>query len=219
MMNVLNNNIVSLYGRIISKLEIEYELFGEKFLNTKLAVLRQSGYVDYIPVIISERICKPGIDYVGKTVLINGQFRSFNKTEGGRRRLILYVFTKECKLTDEIEGHEKNNHIFLDGHICKEPVYRETPLGREITDLLIAVNRSYGKSDYIPCICWGRNAKFADSLETGTHLEVQGRIQSREYFKQLSDGYSERRTAYEVSISKMEVIEGEECKDQVDNAE
>ena len=146
-------------------------------------------------------------DFVGRKVLIRGQFRSYNKHEESKNRLDLSVFAREIEFVDEIEESAKTNQIYLDGYICKEPVYRKTPLGREIADLLLAVNRPYGKSDYIPCICWGRNARYANHFHVGTRCEIFGRIQSREYMKKLSEEQAEKRIAYEVSVSKLELLE------------
>ena len=135
-----------------------------------------------------------------------GQFRSYNRHEENRNHLILSMFVRELEFIDEIGGR-KPNSIFLDGYICKQPVYRMTPLGREIADLLLAVNRAYGKSDYIPCICWGRNARFAGKLEVGERIQVWGRIQSREYQKKVGDELVVNRVAYEVSVNKLELKE------------
>jgi len=145
--------------------------------------------------------------YIGQHVKVDGQFRSYNRYEENRNRLILSVFAQELEFVYEIPEGEKNNWIFLDGYICKEPIYRKTPLGRQIADLLIAANRSYGKSDYIPCICWGRNARFVSGISIGSRVQVYGRIQSREYVKKLDDGVAEKRTAYEVSVNKIEILE------------
>ena len=142
-------------------------------------------------------------------VPVVGQFRSYNRHEEKKNRLILSVFAREVEFVDEIEEGAKSNQIYLDGFICKEPIYRKTPLGREIADLLIAVNRPYGKSDYIPCICWGRNARFANSFEVGTRCAIWGRIQSREYMKKISEDQSEKRIAYEVSVNKLDLVDEE----------
>jgi single-stranded DNA-binding protein len=138
--------------------------------------------------------------------MVNGQFRSYNRHEEDRNRLVLSVFAREISFVEEELDGAKTNNILLDGYICKAPVYRKTPLGREIADLLLAVNRPYGKSDYIPCICWGRNARYASSFEVGEHVQVLGRIQSREYVKKLSEVETEKRVAYEVSVSKLECV-------------
>ena len=146
----------------------------------------------------------------GSYILIKGRLRSYNRHDEDKNRLILSVFVMEFSLSEDVGVECDLNSISLDGYICKEPKYRETPLGREIADVFLAVNRRYGKSDYIPCICWGRNARYVSTLEAGTHLKLSGRIQSREYEKKLADGTIDVRTAYEVSVSKIEVVEGEE---------
>lgn len=171
----------------------------------EVSVRRLSDFVDYIPVMVSERIIDVEADYIGQLVYISGQFRSFNRHEERKNRLVLSVFARELEILDPDCDEDAGNQIFLDGYICKEAIYRKTPLGREIADLLVAVNRSYGKSDYIPCICWGRNARFAAGFEVGTHVQIWGRIQSRDYVKKLSETQVEQRTAYEVSVSKIEI--------------
>lgn len=170
-------------------------------------VARLSESYDIIPVMVSERLIDVDGNYEGEYVSISGQFRSYNRHEERKNRLILSVFAREISFVDELEESSRTNQIYLDGYICKEPVYRKTPLGREIADVLLAVNRPYGKSDYIPCICWGRNARYAGSFEVGAHCAVWGRIQSREYMKKLSEDQLEKRTAYEVSVSKLELLE------------
>ena len=155
---------------------------------------------------ISERLIDVTRDYVGEYIQIYGQFRSYNRHEEKKNRLVLSVFAREISFTEEENDKIKSNQIFLDGYICKNPVYRRTPLGREIADILLAVNRPYGKSDYIPCICWGRNARFASGFEVGGHVQIWGRIQSREYVKKHEDESTEKRVAYEVSVSKLEYL-------------
>ena len=172
-------------------------------------VQRLSDSTDIIPLMVSERLMNIEQDFRGVKVMVTGQFRSYNRHEEKKNRLILSVFAREVELVEEIEESAKSNQIYLDGFICKEPIYRKTPLGREIADLLIAVNRPYGKSDYIPCICWGRNARFASSFEVGTRCAIWGRIQSREYMKKLSDEMAEKRVAYEVSVNKLDLVEEE----------
>ena len=159
---------------------------------------------------ISERLLNVREDYRGCTVEAIGQFRSYNRHEGVRNRLVLSVFVREIHFMEEFTDYTKTNQIFLDGYICKTPIYRKTPLGREIADLLLAVNRPYGKSDYIPCIAWGRNARFASGFEVGTRVRIWGRVQSREYTKKLSETQCEKRVAYEVSISKLECTDVED---------
>ena len=204
----IKNNQVTLIGEIVSNFEFSHELYGEGFYTAMLASERTSGQKDIIPIMVSDRLVDTGADWTGRFVKVLGQFRSYNKHEGERNRLILSVFAREFEEFEELPFSDNySNHISLDGYICKKPTYRETPLGREIADILLAVNRQYGKSDYIPCIAWGRNARFASGLEVGTRLQIEGRIQSREYQKRISDDEYETRTAYEVSISKMEVVE------------
>ena len=181
---VLGNNQVNVYGEVMSEFTFSHEVYGEGFYMVNLSVKRLSNVLE-----------------------ASGQFRSYNRHEENRNRLILSVFVRDLRV-DEVEiGSEKPNYIFLDGYICKAPVYRKTPLGREIADLLLAVNRPYGKSDYIPCICWGRNARFADTFQVGEHIQIWGRIQSREYQKKLDEEVFETRVAYEISVSKLEHIE------------
>ena len=206
----IENNKVSVIGEIISGFTFSHEVFGEGFYLVNVAVSRLSEQADIIPLMISERLLDVKEDYIGCTVEAIGQFRSYNRHEGVKNRLVLSVFVREVEFIDEELDGAKTNHILLEGYICKKPVYRKTPLGREIADLLLAVNRPYGKSDYIPCICWGRNARFASGFEVGGHVQVWGRIQSREYVKKLSETETEKRVAYEVSVSKVEFIEDEE---------
>ena len=206
---IFENNQVSIVGEIVSDFRFSHEVYGEGFYVVDVAVNRLSNFMDYIPLMISERLIDVNEDYIGQTIYVMGQFRSFNRHEEKKNRLVLSVFVRELELLDEIDEDMKTNQIFLDGYICKDPIYRKTPLGREIADLLIAVNRSYGKSDYIPCVVWGRNARFVGQLEVGTHIEINGRIQSRGYIKKYEDGTEEQRTAYEVSVSKINVLEEE----------
>lgn len=173
----------------------------------ELLVKRLSDSEDRIPVMVSERLLDITQDYVGEYIEIQGQFRSYNRHEEKHNRLVLSVFARELRFIDEDEEFLPTNQIFLDGFICKPPVYRKTPLGREIADVLLAVNRPYGKSDYIPCICWGRNARYASAFMVGGHVLLWGRIQSREYMKRISETESEKRVAYEVSVSKLEYID------------
>ena len=201
---VIENNQVSVSGEIVSGFTFSHEVFGEGFYMVDILVRRLSDSADQIPVMISERLIDVSGDYVGEYIRIGGQFRSYNRHEEKKNRLVLSVFAREVEFLDGEMENAKTNQIFLDGYICKPPVYRKTPLGREIADLLIAVNRPYGKSDYIPCICWVRNARFASGFEVGGHAQIWGRIQSREYVKKLSETESERRIAYEVSVSKLE---------------
>ncbi len=204
---IFENNQVTVTGEIASDFRYSHEVFGEGFYMVDVSVNRLSNFADYIPLMISERLIDTGQSYIGQIIRVNGQFRSYNRHEEKKNRLVLSVFVRELEFVDEMTDGEKSNQIFLDGYICKEPIYRKTPLGREIADLLIAVNRSYGKSDYIPCICWGRNARYASGFEIGGHVQVNGRIQSREYLKKVSENETQKRVAYEVSVSKIEYIE------------
>ena len=204
---VIENNQVVIMGEIVSDFAFSHEIFGEGFYMVDVRVDRLSDSIDIIPLMVSERLLDITGDYKGMYIVVNGQFRSYNRHEERKNKLVLSVFAREIEFVDEIGENTKSNQIYLDGYICKEPIYRKTPLGREIADLLLAVNRPYGKSDYIPCICWGRNARFASNFEVGVRCAVWGRIQSREYMKKLSDEQLEKRVAYEVSVSKLELIE------------
>lgn len=204
---ILENNQVSIVGEIISDFQYSHEVYREGFYMVEVAVSRLSNFSDYIPLMISERLIDTSQSYIGQKVYVTGQFRSYNRHEELKNRLVLSVFVREIEFIEEETEEMKSNQILLDGYICKDPIYRKTPLGREIADLLVAVNRSYGKSDYIPCICWGRNARFAARFEVGVHVQIWGRIQSREYVKRLNEDEVEKRTAYEVSVSKIEYME------------
>ena len=204
---VIENNQVIIVGEITSGFTFSHEIFGEGFYMVDVSVERLSDSIDIIPLMVSERLLDVNGDYKGMYIVVNGQFRSYNRHEERKNKLVLSVFAREIEFVDEIGENTKSNQIYLDGYICKEPIYRKTPLGREIADLLLAVNRPYGKSDYIPCICWGRNARFASNFEVGARCAVWGRIQSREYMKKLSEDQLEKRVAYEVSVSKLELME------------
>lgn len=206
---VIENNQVTIMGEIVSDFSYSHEIFGEGFYMVDTRIQRLSDSYDIIPIMVSERLIDVTADYKGVFVCINGQFRSYNRHEERKNRLVLSVFAREIDFVDELEESSKTNQIYLDGYICKEPIYRKTPLGREIADLLLAVNRPYGKSDYIPCICWGRNARYANNFNVGERCVVWGRIQSREYMKKLDEENVERRVAFEVSVSKLELLEEE----------
>lgn len=201
------NNQVIIAGEIVSGFTFSHEVYGEGFYLVDVAVRRMSNCVDYIPVMVSERLMDVTQNYEGEYICVAGQFRSYNRNEENKKRLVLSVFAREIEFIQKPENGVKSNQIFLDGYICKEPIYRKTPLGREIADLLIAVNRSYGKSDYIPSICWGRNARFADGFAVGSHVQIWGRVQSREYVKRFDNGTEENRVAYEVSVSQVILLD------------
>ena len=207
---VIENNQVTVMGEIISGFTYSHEIFGEGFYMVDVEVARLSDSSDIIPVMVSERLIDVTADYKGCFLSVTGQFRSYNRHEEKKNKLVLSVFARELAFVEESWESSKTNQIYLDGYICKEPIYRKTPLGREIADLLLAVNRPYGKSDYIPCICWGRNARYASNFQVGSRCLVWGRIQSREYMKKISEEEMERRVAYEVSVSKLELVETEE---------
>ena len=201
---IIENNQVSIMGKIASGFTFSHQVYGEGFYLVDVLVKRLRDSEDRIPLMVSERLVDVTQDYEGEYIMVQGQFRSYNRHEEKKNRLVLSVFVRELSFVEEEDDTVKTNQIFLDGYICKPPVYRKTPLGREIADLLLAVNRPYGKSDYIPCICWGRNARYASAFEVGGHVLIWGRIQSREYIKKLSESQTEKRTAYEVSVSKLE---------------
>ena len=204
---IIENNQVTIMGEVASAFSFSHEVFGEGFYMVDVSVKRLSNSRDLIPLMISERLIDVSQDYTGEFIMVSGQFRSYNRHDEQKNSLVLSVFVREVSFIEEELDGAKTNTIFLDGYICKVPIYRKTPLGREIADLLVAVNRPYGKSDYIPCICWGRNARFASAFEVGEHVQLIGRIQSREYVKKLSETETEKRTAYEVSVSKLECCE------------
>ena len=201
---IIENNQVTIMGKVATEFSFSHEVFGEGFYMVEVEVKRLSNSEDRIPLMISERLIDVTQDYTGEFIMATGQFRSYNRHEEQKNRLVLSVFVREISFMEEEPDGTKTNSIWLDGYICKEPIYRKTPLGREIADLLLAVNRPYGKSEYIPCICWGRNARYASGFEVGEHVQLLGRIQSREYVKRISDTETEKRIAYEVSVSKLE---------------
>ncbi len=205
--NSEKNNKVYFTGEIVSEATFSHEVYGEGFYELYVRVMRLSGQADVLPVTISERIIEKNDLRVGSTICALGQFRSYNKLENGRSRLMLTVFVREIV---ESEPGRNPNSIVLSGYICKPPIYRTTPFNREIADLLVAVNRAYNKSDYIPCIAWGRNARFVQNLKVGDRIALSGRIQSREYQKKLSETNIVTMTAYEVSISKLAAFDAGE---------
>jgi single-strand binding domain-containing protein len=198
------NNRVYLNGEIVSEAAFSHEVYGEGFYEMSVLVKRLSGQADILPVTISERLIQDKQLGIGSEISAIGQFRSYNKLVDGKSKLMLTVFVRELL---EGEAQKNPNSIVLSGYICKQPVYRTTPFNREIADLLLAVNRSYNKSDYIPCIAWGRNARFVKNLAVGERIALSGRIQSREYQKKFSETDVRILTAYEVSISKLAAYE------------
>lgn len=214
--HLVENNEVTVVGKVISDLVFSHKVYGEGFYTFEIEVPRLSDSVDKLPVTISERLLPEVGDLLGATVEILGQFRSYNQYEEGRNRLILTIFVLELNIVEDPILNRSKNNVFLNGFVCKNPVYRTTPFGREITDLLVAVNRSYHKSDYIPCISWGRNARYAQHLKTGDNIRLWGRIQSRTYQKKMENGETITRVAYEMSVSKMELVD-EDLEEISDN--
>lgn len=205
--NIIENNMVTISGKISSEAEFSHEVYGEGFYSFMLEVPRLSESYDRICVTVSERLVSKESLEVGKFVEVEGQFRSYNNYNNcGGSKLILTVFSREINFLEDEKKIKNPNQIYLNGFVCKKPVYRTTPFGREITDILLAVNRPYNKSDYIPCISWGRNARYSSGLNVGDNIKIWGRIQSRDYQKKLPSGEVVTKIAYEVSVSKMEVV-------------
>ena len=200
--NIYETNKATVAGVVLTPLEFSHKTYGEAFYTFVLGIERRSGYVDEINVMISERLIFDNSPECDDFVEITGQVRTYNESVNGRNKLNVVIFAREILINRDVIYYE--NYIFLEGFLCKPPVKRTSPLGRDICDLMIAVNRMYNKSDYIPCIAWGRNAGYADNLKVGTGLYIEGRIQSREYKKKLEDGTAEIRKAFEVSILKIE---------------
>ena len=224
--NYLENNYLTLVGKVTGEKKFSHEIYGERFYIFNLEVPRLSGNEDIIPITVSERLVTDDMLAEGKKLLIKGQFRSYNSYENEKNKLILTVFAKDVAEVPENEENENNemvkkdmvtNEVVLVGYICKKPIYRQTPFGREIADILLAVNRAYNKSDYIPTIAWGRTARFCQNLEVGTKVKLVGRVQSRMYEKKFEDGTVENRVAYEVSVGSLEVVE--ENNNAVENKE
>ena len=227
--NYLENNYLTLVGKVTGEKEFSHEIYGEKFYRFSLSIARLSGNADIIPITISERLITDETLTEGKKLLIKGQFRSYNSFENERNKLILTVFAKDVQELPEneeqeveVEGEdgeiakkeEMTNEVVLIGFVCKKPIYRQTPFGREIADILLAVNRAYNKSDYIPSIAWGRNARFCQNLEVGTEVKIVGRIQSRNYEKKYEDGTVVKKVAYEVSVGSLEVVKENDNSDE-----
>jgi len=204
--HLMDTNVVTIVGKVVGEKEFSHEIYGEGFYIYNIEIPRLSDAVDQLPLTISERLLV-GLDLKdGDMIKIEGQLRSYNKFIDGSNRLVLTIFARDIIPFEGGDELNNPNEIFLEGYICKAPVYRETPFGREITDLLVAVNRLYNKSDYIPTIAWGRNARFSSNLNVGDQVRIWGRVQSRQYQKKFSDGNVLNKVAYEVSISKMEKV-------------
>lgn len=208
--HLMETNVVTIVGKINGEKKFSHEIYGEGFYVYNMEIPRLSETVDNLPLTISERLLV-GLDLKDQDMIkVEGQLRSYNKFIDGSNRLVLTIFARDIMPFDGEEDLKNPNEIFLEGYICKPPVYRETPFGREITDILVAVNRLYNKSDYIPAIAWGRNARFSSNLGIGDKIRIWGRIQSRKYQKKFNDGNVVNKVAYEVSISKMERVNSED---------
>ena len=212
--NVIENNVVTISGKVVSDVEYSHEVYGEGFYSFYIEVPRLSDSSDKISVTFSERLIPKSKLQLGVLLDVEGQFRSYNSYKSESNKLVLTVFAREINFIEEDKKVKNPNQIYLNGYICKAPIYRMTPFGREITDLLIAVNRPYNKSDYIPCIAWGRNARYSQNLTIGDNIKIWGRIQSREYQKKLDSGEAITKTAYEVSVSKMEISDETQEKEE-----
>lgn len=219
--NYEDNNHLTLVGKVTSDKRFSHEIYGEKFYIFDLSVPRLSGNADVIPVTISERLLTTQDVFIGAKLQIDGQFRSYNSYDNEKNKLILTVFVKDVQFLEENQEEEEearrdvvSNEVILDGYICKKPIYRKTPFGREISDILLAVNRAYNKSDYIPCIAWGRNARFCENVAVGTEVRIVGRVQSREYEKKHEDGTVEKKVAYEASVASLEVANQEDNSEE-----
>ncbi len=210
----MENNKVFLIGSVQSEPQFSHEVFGEGFYELSLSVKRLSDHNDIIPITISERLLNDRDFKIGNTIAIKGQFRSYNKLVDNKSKLMLTVFVRELT---EVDESMNPNIIELSGYVCKPPIYRTTPFKREISDLLLAVNRAYNKSDYLPCIAWGRNARFIKNATVGQKVFLSGRIQSREYQKKISDQENLTKTAYEISISKISFIDNAQSIIQSNN--
>ena len=226
--NYLVNNYLTLVGKVTGEKKFSHEIYGERFYIFNLSIPRLSGNADIIPITVSERIITDEMLQEGKKLLIKGQFRSYNSYDNEKNRLILTVFAKDLVEVEEKNEEEENemarkdtitNEVVLIGYICKKPIYRQTPFGREISDILLAVNRAYNKSDYIPCIAWGRNARFCENIPVGTEVKIVGRVQSRTYEKKYDDGRVETKVAYEVSVSSLEVVNQDDNSDESEENE
>ncbi len=211
--NIIENNMATISGKVVSNVEFSHEVYGEGFYYFMLEVPRLSDSCDKIPVTISERLASKDKLTIGTIIEVEGQFRSYNSYNNEGNRLLLTVFARDIIFLEDEKKIKNPNQIYLNGFICKRPIYRTTPFGREITDLLLAVNRPYNKSDYIPCIAWGRNARFSEKLAVGDNIKVWGRIQSRTYQKKFESGEIINKVAYEVSVSKMEIAGKEKDTD------
>ena len=197
-------NIAHICGEVIDGAKLSHQTYGEAFYTFTMGIFRNSGFEDKVKIMMSERLLAT-IDLAeGMFLEIKGQIRTYNEAVEGRNRLNIVVFVQEFSVVEDI--CEYINDIHLEGYICKSPLSRTSPLGRRICDLMLAVNRMYNKSDYIPCIAWGRNAIYSGTLDIGDKISITGRLQSRQYKKRTEDGDVLLKTAYEVSVLKLESL-------------
>ena len=210
------NNQAIIRGEIASRFVFSHEFYGIRFYEVFVKVRRRSDAVDLLPVLVSDEQVDVTADHIGDFITVNGQYRSRNRHDGQKRRLILYVYAKKVGFTGAELDADKMNHVMLDGFIVQVPVFRRTLLGKEITDIILAVNRSYGHTDYIPCILWGKDAEEAADWEVGKHVQITGKIQSRIYTKKMTETESEERVAYEVSVKKWDTREGVKGHEDMD---
>lgn len=223
-MNVYNKNVLTVIGKIINNPTLSHETHGEKIYTFQIEIPRLNKDVkDILNVEVSDRAVDINSIHENDTVKINGQFRSFNRynKEKGKVSLELFIFAKDIVKIENDEEINNINKIELHGNLCKVPVFRHTPSGREISDLLVAVQRQYNRSDYIPCIAWSRNARYATkNLTVGTPVVIEGRVQSRNYIKHLDNGEEEKHTVYEVSCMRLDKDEkGIEKSDKSEKSE
>ncbi len=190
------NNRMIACGKLEGAPVLSHEVMNEPFYTGTLVVKRLSGAVDRLPITLPGKLIADAHLPLDALLLVSGQVRSYNKVVEGAGRLMVTLFVQSLSLTND---NETMNRVELTGALCKPPIYRSTPFGREICDMMIAVNRAFGKSDYIPCIAWGRNAQYASRFRVGDRVRVTGRLQSREYQKLTDNGEYVVRNAFEVS--------------------
>ena len=203
-MKMMNNKVV-VKGTVKSEARYSHEVMGEKFYEVLVGAKRASGAENIIPILVSERCWDVNTDYSGKRVTVEGQYRSRRMDIEGRRKLILNVFAKNICMELDDEFEFDYNRIELNGYICKQPVYRTIPSGREVCDVMLAVNRGFGKSDYIPCLFKDDSARYMADKKVGEQFRVTGCIQSRKYPKVQGD-VTEICIAYEVLVSALEPV-------------
>ena len=195
-------NQILLRGELDTLPAFSHESHGRRFYSFTLAVERLSGTMDLLHCVAAEELVQALDPSGGEMVELIGQVRSFNNRSGAGRRLVISAYAEQLRTCDD----EPANEVILCGSICRQPIFRRTPLGREICDLMLAVNRPYRRADYLPCILWGHTAQHCANFPVGTTLQLTGRLQSRTYVKQLETG-SEQRVAYEISAITAGAVE------------